>query len=201
MKKEYLVGIKFNLLTLVEEISTKSRFRMAKWSCSCGGSIITRIQSVELGYTKSCGCLKYKKGIVRRFKHGMSKSPEYQAWADLKDRCYNPNNKYFFNYGGRGIKVCDRWLESFENFFEDMGYRPSKRFSIERVENNGIYEKNNCKWGTKYEQERNKRSNVYLEYNGKLKIVKDWSKEIGISNTTISNRIKKGFPISDILKK
>lgn len=89
--------------------------------------------------------------------HGMSNTPEYKAWFEMKRRCYNKNRKGYKNYGGRGIKVCDRWLESFENFYEDMGDRPSPNHSLDRIDVNGNYEPSNCKWSDRTEQNYNQR--------------------------------------------
>lgn len=92
--------------------------------------------------------------------HGLTKSVEYRTWRSMKERCYNPNNKKYKDYGGRGIKVCDRWLNNFENFHADMGPRPSKEYSLDRIDNNGDYMPTNCKWATIIEQRRNQRPKV-----------------------------------------
>ena len=98
-------------------------------------------------------------------KHGMSRSPEHMAWADMKRRCNNSNAECFSYYGARGIKVCDRWMESFENFFEDMGKRPSKRHSLDRIDNDGDYKPDNCRWATAKQQNSNKRERLGVNCN------------------------------------
>ncbi len=110
---------------------------------------------VVLGMTKSCGCLQRERaGSFAR--HGMSQSPEYTSWQQMKNRCLNPNGEVYKNYGARGIRICDRWL-SFENFLEDMGKRPSPRHTLGRLDNDGDYEPDNCEWQTATEQNKNRR--------------------------------------------
>jgi hypothetical protein len=107
--------------------------------------------------------------------HGGSYRQEYQSWAAIKARCGNPKNVAFRYYGGRGIKVCQRWLESFEAFFQDMGPKPSPDSSIERIDNSGNYCKENCKWATRFQQMNNTRKNLFIEFNGYRMTMAQWS--------------------------
>ena len=139
-------------------------------------------------------------------KHGhtanMTKTPEYRAWNDLKQRCLNPKNKSYHNYGGRGITVCDRWQgeNGYNNFIQDMGPRPEGT-SIDRINNDLGYFPANCRWATQEEQALNKRTNHRLTYNGESLTIKEWSDKLGIPITTIAKRITSGFPIEDVLSK
>jgi hypothetical protein len=120
-------------------------------------------------------------------------SSEYKSWLKMRERCTNPNCKDFPNYGGAGIKVCDRWLNSFENFLDDMGPKPSPKHSIDRYPNQkGWYEKNNCRWATPTEQARNVSKNRLLEYKGQIKPVSQWCEELGLSDSCVESRLKKG---------
>lgn len=127
------------------------------------------------------------------FKHGHNKaserSAEYRAWTHLKSRCYDMNDKSYNDYGGRGIKVCDEWLHSFQLFLRDMGRKPSIEYSIDRINTNGNYEPQNCRWGTPHEQANNKRNNVLITFNGETKTLNEWSRSIGVERRTISRRL------------
>lgn len=123
------------------------------------------------------------------FKHGKSFSPEHNAWRAMKGRCYNKNNQRYEYYGGRGIIVCDRWINSFENFYEDMGPRPSKNHSIDRKNNNGNYEPSNCHWATAIKQLRNRNSVKIIQYNGESKCVSEWAEMLNIPRRTLHNRL------------
>lgn len=127
--------------------------------CTCGGQIVTRGDRLKYGTTSSCGCLYSNSPL--RLKHGeskgRSKTREYVTWQAIVQRCGNPNNHAYSYYGGRGISICDRWKSSYENFLDDMGRMPGEGYSIERVDVNGDYSPDNCKWATMKEQSRNKR--------------------------------------------
>ncbi len=137
------------------------------------------------------------------FIHGMSKSPEHATWRRIIQRCTNPNVERYPRYGGRGITICDRWLEpegkGFINFIEDMGNRPSKEHSIERADNNGNYEPGNCKWATRKEQCRNRTTSHYIEYNGQVKTIAEWSEITEVKQLTLLARIRKGWSIEKAL--
>lgn len=124
--------------------------------------------------------------------HNNEMRPTYAAWASMIGRCYNPKYENYSNYGGRGIKVCDRWLgeNGFSNFLKDMGARPSKNHSLDRYPNNdGYYELPNCRWATQLEQSRNRRTNVWYEHKGRTMVAYDWAKELGIDQGTITDKI------------
>jgi hypothetical protein len=128
-------------------------------SCSCGGTTRVRTGQLTTGHSKSCGCLRSLSGpSCPNFVHGHSKpTPEYKSWCDMKRRCLSKKQKNYASYGGRGIKVCKRWLNSFENFLADMGPKPDRSYSIERKNNDGNYEHGNCCWATRSQQMANRR--------------------------------------------
>lgn len=129
------------------------------------------------------------------------KSSEYRIWCGLKSRCLNPNGKKWHRYGGRGITVCARWLESFENFLGDMGPRPSNRHTIERKDNDGNYEPNNCVWATNKQQSRNRSTNLRIEYRGVTRCLMDWCEILGLSYDTIKQRLAAGYSVADAFEK
>lgn len=130
-----------------------------------------------------------KASEATRFKptHGMSKTSTFRAWVEMQRRCFNSKRPGFHNYGGRGISVCDRWLDSFENFLEDMGEKPSKDFTLERIDVNGNYEPSNCRWATWWEQARNKRTNVFIGN----EILSDVARRLGCSVAALSSKRKR----------
>ena len=130
--------------------------------------------------------------MARPISHGMSRTPEYQAWKGMKHRCFNPNHKKYPNWGGRGITVCDRWLD-FENFLADMGSRPTTKHSLDRINNNGDYSLENCRWATKAVQVNNRRSNHLITIDDVTLTIAQWEKEMGFSASVIHRRLKLGW--------
>ena len=124
--------------------------------------------------------------------HRMSRTPEYDAWAQMRQRCFNPNHKSYSNYGDRGITVCDRWL-NFENFITDMGSRPTAKHSIDRIDNNGDYQKDNCRWATRKDQADNRRSNRFITIGCVTLNVTQWTKEMGFGKGVIYTRLNLGW--------
>lgn len=132
------------------------------------------------------------------YKHGMSFTPEYRAWRSMKERCLNTRHKAYSRYGGRGIAVCDRWLE-FEHFYTDMGDRTSPEHSLDRIDNDGGYEPGNCKWSTRIEQQFNRRSTKPITFMGETKVAREWGEAIGLHEDTIHQRIRHGWPLERAL--
>ena len=161
-------GYKFGILTAIKRVADyvqENGVKRVRWECLCQCGNITNVLVGNMNNksTKSCGCLNHK---PTNQKHGGRYSKAYGSWRAMKRRCYDESNKVYHNYGGRGIKVCDRWLNSFENFYKDMGERPSKNHSIDRIDVNGNYTPENCRWATMTEQQCNKRNNKYVDFNG-----------------------------------
>jgi len=151
------------------------------------------------GHTKSCGCLSGETTAIRNTTHGLSKNPLYGLWIKVKDRCSNQNCEDYKYYGARGIKVCDRWLNSFPNFLADMGPRPSRSHSIDRINTNGNYEPGNCRWATPLQQNSNRRNSRLFEHGGKSLTLQQWSIEVGVRLGTIASRIDNGWSIEEAL--
>ena len=181
-KLENLNGQKFGSLLVLKYDSDY------KWFCECLCGKIVSVKSGKLknGETKTCGC---KIG----FSSGNSKLIEYKIWLGIKNRCYNKNYMHFDSYGGRGIKVCDRWLESFENFYEDMGKRPSKNHSIDRIDVNKDYSPENCRWADNKTQARNRRNTIIVNYKGIEKPVIELCEELNLNYHKIISRLKRGW--------
>jgi len=141
--------------------------RYVRWlcRCDCGAEVMVMSGHLNLSNTTSCGCALRDVLIDRNTSHGSTGTPEHEAWRNLKERCGNPNCREYKDYGGRGISVCERWAD-FSMFFADMGLKPSPIHSIDRIDVNGNYEPNNCRWATPKEQSLNRRSNVIVSYGG-----------------------------------
>lgn len=173
----HLIGKKFYKLTVLS-FSHKNSYNAAYYNCKCecGNETVVRGTNLTNGKTRSCGCL------VKASELRLSYPAEYGIWANIKYRCYTPTAERYDEYGARGIRVCDRWLNSFENFMEDMGPRPTQLHSLDRFPNNdtGYYEPGNCRWGTPKEQAGNRRDNRWIEHEGRRMIISDWAREIGI---------------------
>jgi hypothetical protein len=173
------------------------------WLCQCDCGNQTEVHGHDLrsGKTKSCGCLNKEMQATRFRTHDKCYTSEYRIWSGIKTRCYNAKNHGFYNYGGRGITMCDRWLNGngnksgFECFLDDVGERKTSNLSIERRNNDGNYCKENCMWATPLEQGRNKRNNVLYTINGETKTAPEWERAYGLSKDLIRARMKKGWSV------
>ena len=181
-----LTGIRMERLTITNKAGVDKRGEVL-WNClcDCGNEFIALGGNLRSGHTKSCGCLKLE---GNNLKHGMCGTRVYGIWGKLIQRCTNPNSTHYQYYGGRGIKVCDSWL-TFENFYADMGDPPSEDSTIDRINNDGNYCKENCCWRTPKEQARNRSSNVELTYNGKTQCIRAWEEELGFNSGTLWTRL------------
>jgi hypothetical protein len=185
-----LTGQRFGQLVAIEYIKSSKR---SKWLCVCDCGKETNVITDNLtrGHTTSCGCIRPKALLKAVTKHEMCHTKVYHAWNAMRSRCINENNSKYPIYGGRGIKVCDRWVDSFENFYEDMGEPPTPKHSIDRIDVNGNYEPSNCKWSTQKEQCNNQRRCRKIEYNNETHTIKEWAELKGISYSKLIQRIDK----------
>lgn len=190
-----LKGQKFNRLTVIS-ISGRTKDNSVTWlcKCDCGKEVIVVGQNLSNGNSKSCGCFHNEITSKINKTHGKTKTHIYKVWLGIKRRCTYPNDISYGNYGGRGIKICDRWL-TFELFYEDMHATFKKGLSIDRIDVNGNYELSNCKWATNTDQANNKRSNVFATVNGVTDTITNLSRLYNISDRTVFSRIYTGWPI------
>lgn len=191
-----LTGQKFGRLFVIERADDFGAGNR-KWKCRCDCGNEKEIQDASLyrGLTKSCGCvLRERKGDLHPNKtHGMTGTKELRTWRRMHRRCADPKVERFPNYGGRGIKVCERW-KLFENFLSDMGLAPGPKHSIERKDNDGDYTPENCKWGTDEEQRRNTRRTRMLEIDGVKRTMAEWARISFSSPSRIFLRLARGVP-------
>lgn len=163
--------------------------------CECGTVREFRKRHVLSHKTRSCGCLLREKiatGCLSRKTHGRTRTPEYNAWNHIISRCTNPKDPRYKNYGGRGIKMCDRWRSSFEHFLADVGDRPTSKHSIDRwPDNDGNYEPGNVRWATRQQQSRNRTDNRLVTFDGRTQTMADWAEEIGMTQWALSQRLNR----------
>ncbi len=184
-----LTGQKFNHLTVIKYVGRKNKKTIWHCVCDCGNEKDVDSNSLISGNTKACGCHQYD-GLEKRRTHGKSKTRLYRIWSNMKSRCYYPNAKYFENYGGRGIRVCDEWINDFVKFYEwamENGY--SDNLTIDRIDNDGNYSPTNCQWVTRSTQMNNVRNNRIIEYNGKEQTLAEWAVELEMPYYILNGRI------------
>ena len=195
-------GTRYGRLVVINETERKRAKsglpqRMFDCICDCGTIKSYRLVWLRNGKTTSCGCYRKEKAFLACSTHNESRAekltPEYKAWGAMKTRCYNKNVKGYKNYGGRGITVCDEWVDSYETFLADMGRKPSPEHSLERIDNNKGYSKENCKWATQTEQANNQRSNIKITINGETFTLQTWANKVNIRRGTIKSRINRGW--------
>lgn len=197
MRKTW-VGKKYGRLFTLEE--TRRGIHLCyKCRCDCGNTLVVRSSQLATRHTQSCGCLKKEMMVARNTIHGCcirkNRTPAYDTWANMIQRCHNPKTKRFQNYGGRGITVCEKWRISFADFLNDMGNPPSDRHSIERLDNDKGYFKSNCVWATDEEQANNKRTNRFITFRKQTKTVAQWTRELGFKTHLIRDRLRYRWPL------
>lgn len=200
-----LTGQRFGRLVVIEPMPLANNGNaMFKAKCDCGAIVVKRGSHLRLGSVKSCGCLHDTHAIGKQYgkTHGHAiagqRSPTYESWTAMWQRCTRNKHPDFHRYGGRGITVCERW-KSFENFLSDMGERPPGK-NLERRNNDEGYCKDNCKWATAKEQSRNRASNRLLCHHGQIRCVSEWAEVLGIKKSTLNERLRRGWSIRRALQ-
>src|SRR5574342_481002 len=188
-----LTGLTFGSLVVVSQVSQRASNGGVIWTCRCTCGQFVNVAGGDLKKWRpdqilSCGCRRHEAGQKNRT-HGASDSPEYAVWANMLDRCRNSDHAAFQSYGGRGISVCERWWK-FENFIQDMGLKPSPDHELDRKDNDGNYEPENCRWATVQEQARNRRSTRLITFMGRTQCLTAWADELGISKESLHWRIE-----------
>ncbi len=194
-----ITGQRFGRLTVLS-FSHMNKGRRAVWNCECECGTKCQVEGTKLatGRTKSCGCLRPDAARENNSTHGYSTHYLWNTYAKMIARCYTPSDKSYKRYGARGITVCERWRESFVNFLADMGDRPDG-CSIDRIDNDGPYSPENCRWATISQQNSNTRQNHNLTYDGETLTIAQWSTRLGISQHTIRNRLRYGWSVERTL--
>ncbi len=192
MKKNVQIDKKYGRLKIIKEIPTLAgKKRKVCCICDCGKKVIIQLGNLVSGHSKSCGCLRRELTKKYNKKHGMTGTREHQTWCHIIQRCFDKKIPQYKNYGGRCIKVCDRWLgkNGFENFYKDMGDRPSPNHSIDRIDNDGDYAPENCRWATMKEQQNNRNNNIFVSMNGVKISMNDLADFFNVDYETIRRRI------------
>lgn len=187
-----LKGKKFGLLTIKDEAPQRGVNRFVVCDCECGTVGEFRLADVRFGRSTNCGCVRSKKMVARNTTHGLTSHPLYRMWRGMKERCEYSGHAKYFRYGGRGITVCPEWKSNFKSFVDwatVSGY--AEGLEIDRINNDGNYEPDNCRWVTVKANRRNTSSNRILVFNGVSKCMAEWAEEIGISADAIKDRLNK----------
>jgi hypothetical protein len=201
-----LAGLKFDRLEVLAFAGrSKQLWTLWRCKCACGNEAIASTYALKSGGKRSCGCLGRDITSKRSITHGMTRSPEFRCWKAMRERCYRRNATGYKNWGGRGITVCERWRDSFENFYADMGPRPSPKHSLDRYpDNDGNYEPGNVRWATFNQQASNRRKNatlgvrsnsVWIEYRGTRVILADLVREFGADYLLVHSRLRRGWDV------
>lgn len=204
MKIIDLTGQKINCLTVIKrEGSDKNKHPRWLCRCKCGNEVIVAGSDLRQKRIKSCGCWRKERMSELNKAHGHRSEKIYNIWSRMKQRCINPKAPNYSNYGGRGIIVCQRWISSFEMFYEDvskLAHFGEKGYSLNRIDNDGNYEPGNVEWSTQTEQANNRRTNHLISYNGETHTIAEWAKVKQIKKNTLLQRIYRGWPIEKALE-
>jgi len=193
---ENIAGRKFGRWTVIAKGSRTNAGRQRwKCRCECGTEREVTHGMLTFGESRSCGCLSRDIQRSRHLTHGMTGTPEYDAWLNMRSRCYDKSCRMYRRYGGRGIRVCKKWLNNFAAFLRDMGTRPSPEHSIDRRNNDGNYTPSNCRWATRSEQALNTSRTRLLAVGDVRLPLSVWAERLGVKSYVISKRLSRGWPV------
>ena len=193
------VGKKYGRLTVKSLDGFRGPQSYWKCVCDCGGEKVVQGGNLQSGNVSSCGCFQKESAAKVSYVHGMSRTPEYRVWAHMKERCEKTDKRHGKYYYDKGIKVCERWVDSFSNFFEDIGKRPSSFHTIDRIDSNRNYSPENCRWVTNDVQQSNKSNNIRISFSGKTLTYSEWERTLGLPKGKISSRVTNGWSAIDAL--
>ena len=205
MNKEDYIGLRYGRLVIISWEGKRGYHTYVKCKCDCGNTKSIRLYRLETGETKSCGCIRKELFEETRKDltiHGKSDTRLHSIYKSMKARCYSVKHISYSNYGGKGIEICDEWLEDFMNFYNwahNNGYKDN--LTIDRIDSKGNYEPNNCRWATSKEQANNTSRNINITYQGETKTLKQWSEHLGINYYTLLRRYNSGWNAEDMLTK
>lgn len=188
-----IIGERYGRLTAVCRIQNRGRRTTWLFECDCGNRKSINLEPVRCGLTQSCGCLRTEILVRRSRKHGHAagyqKSRTLRAWQHAKGRCFNPHDKKFPIYGGRGITMCEPWRNDFRAFLTDMGECPPGK-TLDRIDPHGNYQPDNCRWATSHEQARTRTDNVLVQHQGTTLVLKDFAAAIGVDYKALHSRVR-----------
>lgn len=198
-----VTGFRFDRLIALRPVGyTRAKTILWLCQCDCGNMTVTYLNKLRSGKTRSCGCLAREMTIQKNWKHGESHTPLFRHWYGIIRRCTDPRRKGYVDYGGRGIRICDEWRNSFEAFRDHVAQLPGygeDGYTLDRVDNDGNYSPGNLRWATRTEQNRNKRNVRPLTYQGRTQCLGAWAEEIGVKQKVLENRLRIGWSIERTL--
>lgn len=205
MEKLNIIGERYNKLLVLEEVDKSKYNRRFKCLCDCGNITIVAMNNMRSGKIASCGCHKLEQLLLRNTTHNQRHTHLYEIWKGIKQRCYNPKHRAYHNWGGRGIKMCEDWKNNFQSFYDwsyANGYtlnnhykKENDKLTIDRIDVNGDYCPDNCRWVKRIEQARNTRTNRNLIYKGEELCLSEWCEYLNLNYPTIYSRLNKGWSI------
>jgi hypothetical protein len=195
-----LTGQRFGKLLVVRCVgSAKDRGLRWECQCDCGSTCITTAKVLRSGESQSCGCYNRERTVQSHTKHGLAKTPTYKSYVTMLDRCHNPDHASYSRYGALGITVCNEWRESVTAFIRDVGPRPSRDHSLDRIDPTKGYEPGNCRWATRSEQQQNRRDTIKLTFKDQTLPLPEWAKRFQLPLNTLHRRIDLGWTVEKAL--